>query len=84
MKGIIGAVRCDAEACPQMFLDDSGLRTGHADAAQAGNDAERKAAAEGWSIDMRGKVRHYCPNHTAERKMDAERRAEAFQNKPTE
>lgn len=78
MKGIIGAVRCDEEGCPNMFLDDSGIRTGHADAAQAGNDAERKAVENKWSVDARGKTRHYCPDHTVERKMDEDRRREAF------
>jgi hypothetical protein len=78
MKGIIGAVRCDEEGCPNMFLDDGGIRIGHADALAAASDAERKAVESNWAVDPRGKVRHYCPNHAQERKLAADRRAEAF------
>jgi hypothetical protein len=78
MKGIIGMVRCDHEGCPNGFVDEQ-LRTGHADSAGAANDAERKAVAEGWSLDARGKVRHYCPGHTQERRLEEERRKDAFE-----
>jgi hypothetical protein len=81
MKGIVGMVMCDEQGCSTGFMDDSGIRTGHADAVQAGNDAERKAVAEGWSADTRGKTRHYCPNHTQERRLEEERRKAAFEKK---
>lgn len=79
MKGIVGMVKCDWDGCPNAFMDDAGIKTGHADAAQAASDAERKAVADGWSIDARGRTRHYCPNHTQEKLMNESRRAEAFE-----
>lgn len=78
MKGIIGVVRCDEEGCGNTFVDDESFRIGHADSVAAASSAERKAVAEGWSIDSRGKTRHYCPAHTAERKMEEDRRRVAF------
>lgn len=77
MKGIIGIVACDEEKCPNKFVSDQ-IRTGHADALGTASDAERLAVEAGWSLDPRGKVRHYCPDHTQERKLNKELRAKAF------
>lgn len=65
-KGIIGAVRCDADKCVQIFVSMQ-IDEGHVNPLHTSDRAEREAEKEGWSIDRRGRARHYCPAHTLQR-----------------
>lgn len=70
MKGIVGMVSCDAEGCPSAFMTND-VKVGHVNAMGVADAAETGAIAEGWTVERKGLVKHYCPAHSLVRSQAA-------------